>query len=109
MAQQLAAGDVDRDEERHMGTELLLPLRKLPRRLVEDEKAERSHQAVAFGQRQEFARGHAAMLRMIPADLRLEAGDGAILQADDGPIEHLGLLAAYGAAKIGLERQRVRA
>ena len=45
---------------------------------------------------------------MVPAQQRLEARDGAILQPDDRLEIDLDLVALDGAAQVGLERQPVR-
>ncbi len=46
---------------------------------------------------------------MVPANHRLEPGDGLVVETDDRLVEDLDLLAAEGAAEIGFERREVGA
>ena len=98
-----------RGEDRRIDVERLLPCRQFARGAFEDEDAEFDDDARLLGDRDEDVRAEAAEARMIPAQQRLEAGDGAILQPHDRLEIDLDLAARERAAQIGLERQPVGA
>ena len=76
---------------------------------LQREDAEIRDEAAFFGDGHEVRRAKAAKARMVPAQLALEARDGAIFKAHDGLEEHADFVAVEGAAQIRLQRQPVGA
>ena len=107
-ADQLAARQVDRDRQRHVA-DLLLPGDQVFGRLLHGEQAELHDQPAAFGDRDEVGRRDRAAARVLPAQQRLEAGDGAVLEPHDRLVGERELLALDRAAKVGFELQPVGA
>ena len=83
VAQELAARHVDAGEDRRLDLERALPGRELARRALEREDAEIDDQPGLLGDRDEGLRREPAEARMVPAQQRLEAGDGAVLEPHD--------------------------
>ena len=98
-----------RGEDRRIDVERPLPGGEFARRALQREQAEIDDEAGLLGDRHELARLEPAETRMVPAQQRLEAGDGAILEPHDRLEEHLDLAALQRAAQLGLERQPVGA
>ena len=109
MTQQLPRRDVDAGEDRRIDVERPLPGREFARGALHREDAEIDDDAGFFGDRDEFAGLEAPEARMIPAQQRFEARDGAVLQPHDRLEEDFHLVAVERAAQIGFERQTVGA
>ena len=77
--------------------------------LLQQEHAELDDQAGFLGDRHEVLGADPAEARMIPAQHRLEARDGAVLQAHDRLEQHLHLVAVERLAQVGLHRETVAA
>ena len=74
---ELPRGGVHEHPDRRAVHLLGVPLSGLPAGLAERPLAHRHDQAGGLGQRQEVARQHGAALGVLPADQRLDGGDGA--------------------------------
>ena len=109
VAQHLARRYIDGDENRRIDVERLLPGREFARRALQGEQAEIDDEAGLLGERNKFARLDAAKARMLPAQQRLEAGDGAILEPHDGLEEQLDFVAVQRAAQFAFQRLAVGA
>ena len=108
LAEELAAGDIDADEERiAIARQDAMPCRRLVQRLAENVAAEFHDQAGFLRKRDEIARRQTSACRMIPAHERLEASKLVRGQARDRLIEHRNLLALQRHAQFAFEREAV--
>ena len=86
-----------------------MPGREFARRPFQREDAEVRDEAAFFRDGHEVRRPEATQARMVPAQLALEARDGAIFETHDGLEEHADFVAVEGAAQVRLQRQPVGA
>ena len=77
--------------------------------LLQQEDAQLDDEAGLLGDRHEILGADAAEPRMIPAQHRLEARDGAVLEAHDRLEQHLHLVAVERLAQVGFHREMVAA
>ena len=109
VAQKVMARHVDAGEDRRLDLERVLPRSKLAAGLLQQEHAQLDDEAGFLGNRHEVLGADPAEPGMIPAQHRLEAGDGPVLQAHDRLEQHLHLVAVDRMAKVGFHREMVAA
>ncbi len=107
VAQELPARHVDAREDRRLDLERALPGRELAPGALEREDAEVDDQPGLLGDRDEGRGREAAEPRMVPAQQRLEAGDGAVLEPHDRLEQDLDLAAVDGAPQVALEGEPI--
>ena len=109
MAQELARRDVDGGEDRRIDVERALPGGEFERRALHGEDAEIDDEAVLLGDRDEGRGRDRAELGVVPAQQRLEARDGPVLQPHDRLERDPHLAAIERAAEVALQHQAIAA
>ena len=81
------------------------PACRLPARRLEDPSSDGDDEAGLLGDRDEPIGGDDAEARVLPAQQRLEADDGAVVQLDHRLVHHTQLIALEGGGEVVLELQ----
>ncbi len=106
-AESCAGRDVDVQRQRLHPGEAEVPRPQLAAGARQDALTDGHDEAGLLRERQVVARRDRAQQRVAPADERLDGGDGATLEVDDGLVLHPELVALDGALQLALQVEGV--